>query len=201
MIATEIVDIEMKMDIGEIIIRTPNARVGIEINPLGIEIDHHLKAIIGIEGTTETPIPPIPQEGQQIETIKDHQDITQETINDHLEHPFTIAEVTLGRQEIEEDHQGPSLEVMIDQDLEDEITPVHTQEVVIDSIEGIDLPVGITTEDQVTTNLLETAEDTHLGQDHTPIQNIGHHLLGLPEIREHLLHDHIAEDIIMIVQD
>ena len=57
----------------------------------------------------------------------------------------------------------------------------------IDSIERIDLPVGTFTEDQVIATLQETAEDTCLGQDHTPIQDIDHRLMGLPEIQGHLL--------------
>ena len=207
MIATEIVEVEMTIKIREVIIRTPNATVKIEINPLGNGIDHHLKAIREIKGTTETPIPLIPPEGHRIEIINDHRDLTQETINDHLNFPDTIAEVTLDLLEIEEDHQDPSLGTIIDQgidDLEDEVTPVHTQEVVIDSIEGIDLPVGTIIEDQVTTILLEITEDTRQGQDHTPIQDIDHRLMSLPEspeIQGCLLQGHTAEDIIMIAQD
>ena len=205
-IATEIVEAGMAITIEEIIIRTINIAVGIEINPTGKGIDHPLRTINEIGETIETPISLPHPEGHQLIVINRHQDLTLETLNDHMNHQDIIAEATLGPLEKEEDHPDPSLETGIDQgtdDLEDAVNLVHTQEVVIDGTEGIDLLVETIIEDQVTTILMEIAEDTRLGQDHPPIHDIDHRLMGLPESPEmqgSLLLGRTAEGITMIAQ-
>ena len=85
----------------------------------------------------------------------------------------------------------------------DVIIPDHTQEVLKDNLNGVDLPVESIIVDQVTTTLLEITEDTLLDHDQTPIQDINSPLVHLPkiqEIEEHILQDQAAEDITMISQ-
>ena len=142
-VATEIVEIEMEISKEKMIIGTIKDAVGKETTPMGgKDIDHPLKTVTKIGEIINTTIPLHHLDGQQIRMINSHQDLIMETLEDHMNRQDITREAPLGPIEMDKDHPNLFRETEIDQgigDLDDVVTLVHTQEVLIEGTEKIDL--------------------------------------------------------------